>query len=151
MVYHYVWYATSRAVLSWLPPEIVEILPNGLPRPMQPPMDSPNLSLLYVSRQLHHETALLPYKLTMFFFPVMKFQEDQHRVAKLFLWKRSRAQIEAISDLRFHHLMDGGWVEESGNGAYWNEKLRISETNLNKLGFNIMPIESEGSSDEDFS
>jgi hypothetical protein len=129
MVYHYVWYATSYADLTWLPPEILERRPSILPRPTKPPMDSPNLSLLYVSRQLHRETALLPYKLTMFFFPVMKFLYDQRRVVRLFLSKRSRAQIEALSDLRFHYYStDGEWLEKSGNGAYWMENtLNISD------------------------
>jgi len=152
MIHHYVWYATSHADITWLPPEVTERRPSILPRPTKPSMDRPNLSLLYVSRQLHHETALLPYKLTMFVFPVMKFLYDQRRVVRLFLWKRSRAQIKALSDLRFHYYtMDGEWVEKSGNGAYWMETLGTSETNANERDVFKIDIESEANSDEDFS
>jgi hypothetical protein len=155
MVYYYVFYATSHVVLTWVPSMTLELRPIILPRPMKPPMERPNLSLLYVSRQLHHETALLPYKHTVFLFPVMKYLYDQLRVVRLFLSKRSRAQIEVLSDLRFHYYsMDEEWLEKSGNGAYWMENSwNIPEGDLFKIDMNDLYLgpssESEAKSNED--
>jgi hypothetical protein len=58
MIYHYVFYgtATIQQKKGQMP---VGRERNISKRPTKPPMDSPNLSLLYVSRQLYHETALL--------------------------------------------------------------------------------------------
>lgn len=70
-----------------------------------------NMGLLLVSRQLHAETALLPYQLGTLFFHF----EPSYLVDKLwlsliakFLEKRSLQQIEAIVDLQTYMDPYGG-------------------------------------------
>lgn len=90
-------------------------------------MISPNLSLLYVSRQLHHETVLLPYKLTTFHFYWYGPHGLTFRDVIPFLQRRSKAQIKALSKLESHRY-DYGMVltEKYGNGRYWMKYLGYS-------------------------
>jgi len=79
-----------------------------------------DLALLFTSRQLHTETALLPYKLGRFHFRMT----GDFRVGD-FLKERSEEQLAAIGTLG---LM--GWDNEldqltyaRGTGEYWAERL----------------------------
>lgn len=88
-----------------------------------------NMGLLLVSRQLHAETALLPYQLGTLFFHF----EPSYLVDKLwlsliakFLEKRSLQQIEAIVDLQTHMDAYGGyWKIIDGSGLYWANRKAI--------------------------
>ncbi|CAN9135967.1 unnamed protein product [Alternaria alternata] len=134
MIYHYVFYgtATIQQKKGQVP---VGRERNISKRPTKPPMDSPNLSLLYVSRQLHHETALLPYMLTIFYIYIWSFGFGLRRALASFLKKRSSTQIEALSNLRVCHWswVESTWVKRSGNGSYWVEMLGLAEPSSKRL------------------
>ncbi|CAN9389022.1 unnamed protein product [Alternaria alternata] len=90
-------------------------------------MNSPNLSLVYVSRQLHYETSLLPYMLTTFYFHGHGYFQPTFRDLKTFLQRRSKIQIKALSKLvahRYGYTMK--LTEKSGNGRYWMNYLGYS-------------------------
>ena len=91
--------------------------------------DDQTLSLLYVSRALHYETAFLPYKHIKFTFLAGSHLSSWCQLLRRFLKKRSRAQIEALSDMNFYYWNreNQTWDEISGNGAYWMARLGIAE------------------------
>ncbi|CAN9345756.1 unnamed protein product [Alternaria alternata] len=70
------------------------------------------LSLLHVSRQIHQETALLPYKLATFYFdtlPPEELEDDEDNMfsaIRVFLEKRTRKQVEALAKLEINILDD---------------------------------------------
>ena len=78
------------------------------------------LGLLLTSRQVHHETALFPYKLATFDFGM---NDDFPRHALEFLEDRSEAQIEALGRLMI------SFPDEIciGTGAYFFERLGCHE------------------------
>ncbi|KAL1794580.1 hypothetical protein ACET3X_006396 [Alternaria dauci] len=114
IIYHYVFYGTRIS----LRPALRKIQPTG----------RPNLSLLYVCRQLHDETALLPYMLTSFDVNYSMTTWNKYRDMKLFLEKRSRAQIEALADVRLRYNQGSvRRMEQSGDGAYWMAQFGLLE------------------------
>jgi hypothetical protein len=90
------------------------------------------LSLLHVSRQIHQETALLPYKLATFDFdtlPTEELEDDEDNMfsaIRVFLEKRTRKQVEALAKLEIYilndHVPNIGELE-SGTGMYWVTEL----------------------------
>lgn len=92
-----------------------------------PSMADPALGMFFVSRQLHTETALLPYKLFTLQIHPFSWQPrlDEARVlAKCFLQERSQEQVEAISDL----AVEVYWSRDRcaflrGTGSSWIEWL----------------------------
>jgi hypothetical protein len=90
------------------------------------------LNLLHVSRQIHQETALLPYKLATFYFdtlPPEELEDDEDNMfsaIRVFLEKRTRKQVEALAKLEINILDDDvsdiGELE-SGTGMYWVAEL----------------------------
>ncbi|OAG21842.1 hypothetical protein CC77DRAFT_1094132 [Alternaria alternata] len=90
------------------------------------------LSLLHVSRQIHQETALLPYKLATFYFdtlPPEELEDDEDNMfsaIRVFLEKRTRKQVEALAKLEINIFDDdvsGIGELESGTGMYWVTEL----------------------------
>ena len=84
-----------------------------------------DLALLQVSRQLHEETALLPYKLATFDLGVDEWIEKSSKDDAIvaFLELRSMAQIRALSRLEYHNYLRA-WTKddiETGTGVYWAE------------------------------
>jgi len=86
------------------------------------------LGLLLASRQLHAETSLLLYKLSIFEFELDLPQDDEaaHEAGELdavvreFLHDRSAIQIGAITKMEIVTYDDGEIVaEESGTGVEW--------------------------------
>lgn len=89
------------------------------------------LSLLFVSRQLHTETALLPYKLCRL--QLLRCcgtgNHDSEAFIRRFFKKRSQEQVEAISDLAVE-IYDGRgatFVCLRGTGSFWIEWLHSEE------------------------
>ncbi|KAH8629775.1 hypothetical protein IG631_14352 [Alternaria alternata] len=120
MVYHDVFYGTDDVDMTrkksylWYNNWGVDVA-----RRRERPRNRPDLSLLYVSRQLNHETALLPYKLTRFHFAAYTtLGQHPHAIMK-FLEQRSTAQIEVLCDMRLYCLLrnDEGRIEKSEDGA----------------------------------
>jgi len=83
------------------------------------------LDLLYVSRQVYQETALLPYQLATFHFGCDNFEFlDIPEALRRFLGRRSKMQIEALGFVvigSYDALL--GWIEKTGTGAYWAAEL----------------------------
>jgi hypothetical protein len=84
-----------------------------------------DLGLLLVSRQLYHETALLPYKLGLF--QLAHYYHDPSvfsRVEEL-LRGRSKAQIEVMARVECYdsRYMVMGVM---GTGAYWAARLQLT-------------------------
>ncbi|RYN17509.1 hypothetical protein AA0113_g6727 [Alternaria arborescens] len=88
-------------------------------------MATHNINLLLVSRQLHTECALLPYKLSTFSFgftaPIRRFLEA-----------RTKQQLRAIEDMRVFGTFGG---TSRATGSYWFkylgcEKKRCSDRYL---------------------
>ena len=85
-----------------------------------------DLNLLLVCRQIHSETALLPYRLGSFdiWDESLSYEKDL-QAADRFLKERTQEQIDAISCMRFGVLYakDGypSLIEETG--AFWVAKL----------------------------
>jgi len=84
-----------------------------------------DLALLQVSRQLHQETALLPYKLATFDLGVDEWivGSSKDDAIVTFLELRSMAQIRALSRLEYHKYFRA-WIKddiEMGTGLYWAE------------------------------
>jgi hypothetical protein len=129
MVYHYVFYGTDHIDMTreksypWY-----ANWGEDVARRRERLRNRPDLSLLYVSRQLNHETALLPYKLTRFRFAAYTTLGQHPRVIRKFLEQRSTAQIEVLSDMRFYCLSRNyeDRVEKSGDGAYWMRALALA-------------------------
>ncbi|KAI4644832.1 uncharacterized protein J4E79_010967 [Alternaria viburni] len=87
-----------------------------------------SMSLLLVSRQIHAETAYLPYKLITFDFLVHNDNKSQWKpYVRKFLAKRSEEQIKAMSCLTLRR-----WTYEEqgfamGTGLYWVKRLKIKK------------------------
>jgi hypothetical protein len=87
-----------------------------------------DLGLLLVSRQLYHETALLPYKLGLF--QLAHYYHDPSvfsRVEEL-LRGRSKAQIEVMVQVGYY---DGRWMDTEsdvvmGTGVYCAARLQFT-------------------------
>jgi len=84
-----------------------------------------NLSLLLVSRQLYHETVLLPYKLAVF---QLLYHSYEHSVLihlKGFLRGRSKAQIEVMVRVGCY---DSLYMKMAvmGTGVYWAATLQLT-------------------------
>jgi hypothetical protein len=136
MVYHYVFVGTCYTLIDQMPSKAEKL---RLRKAMVPLKDAVDLSLLYVSHQLNYETATIPYKLGVF-----RFATRSHpRNSELQKWKffvgfleqRSRAQIEALSNIgvfgnkvpgRFGII--GGLMERWGSGRYWIAQLDVLES-----------------------
>ena len=92
------------------------------------------LDLLYVSRQVYQETALLPYELATFHFGCDNFEFlDIPEAWRRFLGRRSNMQIEVLGDVvigSYDALL--GWIEETGTGAYWAAKLEKEKEYLSE-------------------
>jgi hypothetical protein len=134
IIYHYSFYGTGyMGEIRCTPRTVLKLRSSFSGLPTERPEDSPNVSLLYVSRQLYHETALLLYKLTAFCFVISAWGfifKTQNPLLR-FLKERSKAQIEALSHLRiFRRGLKGygSWREEPGDGAYWMERLGIPKS-----------------------
>ena len=87
------------------------------------------LDLLLASRQLHAETALLPYKLGVFQFEFEEpdFGEDDwyEEILKDFFRARSRKQIAAIATMHVstQHIEEGTMWEKTQTGVEWAQGL----------------------------
>jgi hypothetical protein len=79
--------------------------------------------LVRVSRQLHQETALLPYKLATFDFGLEEtgWGEREHAIG-VFLHQRLRVQIEALGKLQLRYCF-GDSISEPG--VVWIERLYL--------------------------
>lgn len=83
-----------------------------------------DLGLFLVSRQLYHETALLPYKLGVF-----TVADDWHNVSELiplnrFLRERSKAQIEVMARVECYDRFYMG-PTVMGTGVYWAARIQL--------------------------
>ncbi|KAH8629783.1 hypothetical protein IG631_14360 [Alternaria alternata] len=78
-----------------------------------------------VSRQLYHETALLPYKLGVFQLGDHSWDHCILSRLKAFLWGRSKAQIEVMARIECYdsRYMDTKVV---GTGVYWAAELHLT-------------------------
>jgi len=81
----------------------------------------PCLGLLLASRQVYHETALLPYNLATFVF-LLRYRLFPSE-AQAFLAKRSEAQLAAIGQMTIMYC--GGTLH--GTGANLFEKLHCDD------------------------
>jgi len=87
------------------------------------------LGLLLASRQLHAETALLPYKLGVFHFEFEEpdFDEDEwyEEVLQDFFRARSRKQIAAIATMQVStEQMYGTMWEKTQTGVEWAQEFQ---------------------------
>ena len=87
--------------------------------------DRKGIALLRVSRQLHQETAMLPYKLATFDFGVDHWDGGRRKTDAIvtFLELRSMAQVRALTRLEYHKSFYA-WRKddvETGTGLYWAE------------------------------
>ena len=90
------------------------------------------LSLLFASRQLHTEIALLPYKLcTMRLHGDWRIAgvDESRLLVRCFLRRRTKEQVEVISDLAFRVFdeQDDEYKLLRGTGSYWVEWLNSEE------------------------
>jgi len=87
-----------------------------------------NLGLILVSRQVHAETAYLPYELSTFSAIVYSANKTEWKpYVRKFLAKRSEEQIKAMSCLtlrRWSHKEEGFAM---GTGLYWVKRLKIKK------------------------
>jgi hypothetical protein len=85
--------------------------------------------LLLASRQLHAETALLPYQLGWFYFDLPSLTRKQcYPLVSEFLERRSKEQIKAMKCLTVSHCPFSVRGITSGTGSYWVETLTRSKT-----------------------
>ena len=85
-----------------------------------------NLGLFLVSRQLYHETALLPYKLGVFKLSRYCYSHSLHGRLKEFLGGRSKAQIEVMGRVQCN---DSRWPHVEmvmGTGVYWAARFQLT-------------------------
>jgi len=90
---------------------------------------SNDIGLLLASRQLHAETALLPYKLGVFHFEFEEpdFDEDEwyEEVLQDFFRARSRKQIAAIATMQVStEQMYGTMWEKTQTGVEWAQEFQ---------------------------
>ena len=90
------------------------------------------LSLFFASRQLHTETALLPYKLcTMRLLGGWWISgvDESRLLVRCFLKRRLKEQVEVTSDLALQVFdeQDGEYKLLRGTGSYWVEWLNSEE------------------------
>ncbi|KAI4647686.1 hypothetical protein J4E93_004096 [Alternaria ventricosa] len=90
---------------------------------------SNDIGLLLACRQLHAETALLPYKLGVFHFEFEEpdFDEDEwyEEVLQDFFRARSRKQIAAIATMQVStEQMYGTMWEKTQTGVEWAQEFR---------------------------
>ncbi|KAI4701706.1 hypothetical protein J4E81_003446 [Alternaria sp. BMP 2799] len=85
-----------------------------------------DMGLILVSRQIHAETAYLPYELSTFDFLVYDANKSQWKsdVSK-FLAKRSEEQIKAMSCLTLRCYVCEEQSFAMGTGLYWVKRLKI--------------------------
>ena len=87
-----------------------------------------NMSLLLVSRQVHAETAYLPYELSTFDFLVYKADKREWKAyLRRFLAKRSEEQIKAMSCLTLRRWSYEEQTFAMGTGLYWVKRLKIKK------------------------
>ncbi|KAI4946688.1 hypothetical protein J4E91_006859 [Alternaria rosae] len=87
-----------------------------------------NMGLLLVSRQLHAETALLPYQLGTICFHFEGSYPDGLWLPHIgkFLEKRSLQQIKAIVSLQAYLYAYGDlWKILNGSGLYWANRKAV--------------------------
>ena len=102
-----------------------------------------NRFMLRVCRQIHHETALLPYRMGIFDFapPLFPMRSKPSKRWRWELWgfmkNRSRAQIMALARVKVlihpHGGVGDSWTRleqrgdkvVSGTGPYWAAKLGL--------------------------
>jgi len=87
-----------------------------------------SMSLLLVSRQIHAETAYLPYQLSAFNFMVFNAKKKQWKpYMRKFLVKLSEEQIKVMGCLTVRRSFDESEAYAMGTGLYWAERLRIKK------------------------
>ncbi|KAH7399632.1 hypothetical protein BKA66DRAFT_452248 [Pyrenochaeta sp. MPI-SDFR-AT-0127] len=87
------------------------------------------ISLLFVCRQLHAETALLPYSLNEFYFI------SYERTASCFIKARKPAQIRALQKMRVGLYSEGDEEYDVPPGLYWNEQPGVHWAELFEIDF----------------
>jgi hypothetical protein len=97
-----------------------------------PTMADTGLSLLFVSHQLHTETAMLPYKLCRFQLPRVLGGEvcGEKLLVKFFFKEQSKDQIKAMSDLSVEasDWQNSAFTCFRGTGSYRVEMLITDRT-----------------------
>jgi len=84
------------------------------------------MGLILVSRQVHAETASLPYELSTFNFLVYDASRSQWKSdVRKFLAKRSEEQIKAMSCLMLRRYSHEEQAFAMGTGLYWVKRLKI--------------------------
>ncbi|KAI4706344.1 hypothetical protein J4E89_009078 [Alternaria sp. Ai002NY15] len=84
------------------------------------------MGLILVSRQVHDETAYLPYELSAFDFLVYDANKSQWKSdVRKFLAKRSEEQIKAMSCLTLRRYSHEEQAFAMGTGLYWVKRLKI--------------------------
>jgi len=103
-----------------------------------------DLALLLTSRQLHTETALLPYMLGRFHFRLMYMGVEAGEIrVDDFLEERSEEQLAAIGSLALQSYDNDRDqpVYVRGTGEYWAEKLAwVQDIWLSALPFAKCPL-----------
>jgi len=86
------------------------------------------MGLILVSRQVHAETAYLPYELSAFDFLVYDANKSQWKAdVRKFLAKRSEEQIKAMSCLTLRRYSHEEQAFAMGTGLYWVKRLKIKK------------------------
>jgi len=92
--------------------------------------------LPFACRQLHHETSLLPYQLATFDFGEAHVHHgntiSENRVMKAFLKARTKAQLEALGQMRvrvdWYQAFGFDSRMMTGDGAFWAAMLNCQKT-----------------------
>jgi len=102
------------------------------------------LNLLLVCRQIHVETALLPYSLGSFdIWGYFLTTEEDLETVERFLKERTQEQIEAITCLRIEAFDNkGGPNLVEGNGAFWVAELEEASSQAVLSDFTTSSINS---------
>jgi hypothetical protein len=94
------------------------------------------MALLLASRQIHHETALFPYKLLVFYCGILL--RDNHGITsrKLtviadFLGERTKAQAKALRKMQVdevrYDMVEFHNKTRMGDAAYWAAEMGCSD------------------------